>query len=226
MAQTALPAVRSEESKRAGGTAERGESMGASVTTRDDQTGLMDLGAFTFVVDHVVKRAARSGECATVLSITLEADSPGERAGQAARSASSAPATSSAAIYYAVRMLRTELRAEDVVARIGDREFGVALPETDADQGEIVAAWITEMLDAGPIAGTSVTVGRTTFDPTGGAVSCEMLLSAARASCTGPSHVTGAGETPLAPRRAPEAPADRIRLAGRRHLRPLRSAES
>jgi hypothetical protein len=152
-------------------------------------------------------------------------------------------------------MLRTELRGEDVVARVGDREFAIALPDTDADQGEIVAGWIGAKLsgddraDAGPTGPTNLTdinhvpglvavgggapgfsVGRVTFEPSGGPVATAALLAAARSSTSGPSHL--AGELGAV---ASEAAGGRVdargqggatgRSTGRRHLRSLRARD-
>lgn len=196
------------------------------MTTRDDQTGLMNFGAFTFVVDHVVKRASRAGECATVLSIQLGTD-------LAAPGGEDRP--DPAAVYHVARMLRTELRGEDVVARVADREFGVALPDTDAEQGEIVVGWITAKLAEREVGASrpgarGCVVGRATFEPTHGPVPAELLLGAARASLTGPSHVegnegrgdrgTGADRGPVAAQRGRSG-----RVAGRRHLRSLRARD-
>lgn len=195
------------------------------MTTRDDQTGLMNFGAFAFVVDHVVKRASRSGECATVLSIRIE-EADGARRG------SGAP--DPAAVYRVARMLRTELRGEDVVARVGDREFGVALPDTDAEQAEIVVGWIGDKLATS--AGTAVgapartyLVGRATFEPTNGPVAAEVLLEAARVSTAGPSHV--AGSEARAGRGVSSGDSARAeggsrRASSRRHLRPLRAKDA
>ncbi len=196
------------------------------MTTRDDQTGLMNFGAFAFVVDHVVKRASRSGECATVLSIRIE-EHGAERRG------SGAP--DPAAVYQVARMLRTELRGEDVVARVGDREFGVALPDTDAEHAEVVVGWIGDKL-AGQAAakggGTAraYVVGRATFEPTHGPVPAEALLEAARSSVEGPSHVAGregrqAREGGGAGEPSWGEGASR-RSTSRRHLRPLRTRDA
>lgn len=188
------------------------------MTTRDDQTGLMNLGAFTFVVDHVVRRASRAGECATILSIGIGTSTGAGRPGRPV------PPPSSSTVYRVARMLRTELRGEDVIARLGTREFGVALPDTDAGQGEIVVGWIQSLLageDGSDPLGEVVSVGRVTFEPTRGPVPAEALLDAARGSRGGPSSLSG-----------DDAPAERAsdaspsRGGGRRHLRPLRSPES
>ena len=192
------------------------------MTTRDDQTGLMNLGAFSFVVDHVVRRATRAGECATILSIGI---------GDYAGGRNVAPPSTST-VYRVARMLRTELRGEDVIARLGPREFGVALPDTDGSQAETVVAWITSLLtgaDGGEALDEPVSVGRVTFEPTQGPVATDALLAAARQSRSGPSSLTGS------PARAPEetlgsrggarregAPRD----GAPRHLRSLRSPEA
>ncbi len=185
----------------------------------------MNFGAFAFVVDHVVKRSSRSGECATVLSIRIE---EGE-----GRRGSGAP--DPAAVYKVARMLRTELRGEDVVARVGGREFGVALPDTDAEQAEVVVAWIVDKLGArpGPSDGEverRFVVGRATFEPTHGAVAAEALLEAARASVDGPSHVAGregrAGQPTAGRGAAPARREEPDRGASRRHLRALRARDA
>ncbi len=179
------------------------------VTTRDDQTGLMNMGAFGYVVDHVLRRAGRAGECATVLSIALDARG--------------SPGPDPAAVYRVARVLRTELRGEDVVARIGESEFAVALPDTDATAGEVVVAWIEAKLaehekDALPSTST-VAIGRATAEPAGAPLTVEALLDAARASIGRPSLLRGElGADP--PLRALQR-----RAAGRRqpYLRSVRS---
>lgn len=182
----------------------------------------MNFGAFAFVVDHVVKRSSRAGECATVLSIRIEAASPGRRG-------SGAP--DPASVYKVARMLRTELRGEDVVARVGAREFGVALPDTDAEQAEVVVAWIVEKLASfGRGAGEaceSYAVGRATFEPTNGPVPAEQLLEAARASVAGPAHVEGRVARVGVSRAALGRPEDARRdEPARRHLRALRARDA
>lgn len=196
------------------------------MTTRDDQTGLMNLGAFAFVVDHVVRRATRAGECATVLSIAI---------GEAASGRNVAPPSTST-IYRVARMLRTELRGEDVIARLGLREFGVALPDTDRSQGEIVVAWITSLLtgaDGGEAVDEPVSIGRVTFEPTQGPVAADALLAAARLSRSGPSSLTGTTGAPqegarpdVAKSRDPRSRDGEPRDGARRHLRSLRSPDA
>jgi PleD family two-component response regulator len=197
------------------------------MTTRDEQTGLMNFGAFTFVVDHVVRRASRAGECATVLSIKIATDT---RKGRT----SSTP--DSASIYTIARMLRSDLRGEDVVARLAEHEFGVALPDTDVDGGEMVVGWITAQLAAKGLGAADshdpeVIVGRATFEPTNGPVEVSELLDAARASRTGPSRVLGhAGPDARDVVGGGQAVVDRrsagSRSPARRHLRALRSREA
>jgi GGDEF domain-containing protein len=199
------------------------------LTTRDDQTGLMNLGAFTFVVDHVVRRASRSGECATLLSIAV--DLP-EAAGAGRDERDPVP------VYRVARILRTELRGEDVVARIAPLEFGVALPDTNADGGEIVVDWIVTHLHQHGIGavggdGPGVLIGRATFEPTHGPVDAVEILAAARQSRSGPSHVVGRDprtKDTSAPRLARDEVAERRTLgewtASRRHLRAVRPTDS
>jgi hypothetical protein len=167
----------------------------------------MNLDAFGYVVDHVVRRANRSGECVTVVCIGLEA--PG--------SAGPDPA----ALYRVARVLRSELRGEDVVARVGEAEFAVALPDTDASAGEVVVAWIEAKLaehDAQAPGGPSpVVIGRATLEPEGGLVKVEELLDAARASTRGPSSLHGVLPAARPIRTLPGRPAGRRQA----HLRAL-----
>jgi hypothetical protein len=192
------------------------------MTTRDEQTGLMNLGAFTFVVDHVVRRASRAGECATLLSLAMCGSSDRPRRAT----------TLDVPVYRVARLLRTELRGEDVVARLGDLEFGIALPDTDGEGGEIVVAWLTsQLVDQGLLnvdaPEPAILIGRATFEPTQGPVGAGELLEAARASTDGPSAVVGRALPPVREAvGALERGGSDGRGAPRRHLRSLRTRES
>lgn len=196
------------------------------VTTRDDATGLMNASAFTFVVDHVIRRASRSGEFATVLLLLLD---------HAPRPVTTPEAMDSASIFRIARLLRTELRGEDVVARLAEAEFGVALPDTDADGGEIVVGWLAAQFaelgaNGGVPSGTSVAIGRATFEPIAGPVKAERLLEAARGSFEGPCSVLGTSPAEGRQALAGSAGANRATPAGsgpeRRHLRALGSRDA
>jgi hypothetical protein len=172
----------------------------------------------------VIRRASRAGECATILAIKMTVPKA-----EVAKSDADP-----VAVYRVARILRTELRGEDVVARLAPLEFGVALPDTNADGGEIVVNWITAQLLEHGIGGSgaddpTVSIGRATFEPTYGPVDAAELLAAARRSHGGPSHLVGQeGRQPI------EAPQDELAArrslgewtASRRHLRPIRSTDT
>jgi len=205
------------------------------MTTRDEQTGLMNLGAFSFVLDHVIRRSSRAGECATVLSIVV----PSLPRSAMAKANLGTGLGDAAVVYRVARLLRTELRGEDVVARIGDREFGVALPDTDADGGETVVSWIASQLiedglSVGDQSTPSVVIGRSTFDPSCGPIGAAEILKAARESIAGPSHVTGTQAPPAADEPAVIPQGTKARRGDssegpttqRRHLRSLHAHDS
>ena len=104
----------------------------------DFLTGLFNRRRFQLELDHEAERVARYGANGAVLMIDLDNfkevnDAFGHKAGDdLLRGVAGA--------------LKHRIRQTDVVARVGGDEFAMLLPETDADQAQIVAETIVKAL--------------------------------------------------------------------------------
>ncbi|MBA3896311.1 MAG: GGDEF domain-containing protein [Sphingomonadaceae bacterium] len=121
----------------------------------DTLTPLLNRRAFLREVERAIARVARHGTPAAVMIADLDGlkainDARGHQAGDAA-------------LMHVGYTLRAQLRATDIVARIGGDEFGLVLDELDADAAAAKAVTLAAdiaaaPLDDGPIA---ISIGHT-----------------------------------------------------------------
>lgn len=114
----------------------------AEASRTDALTGLPNRRGFLDVADHELKRSDRSGEPLSLLMLDLDHfkginDRYGHAAGDAVLQAAAA-------------LLRSVLRAQDLVARWGGEEFIVLLPATDGATAVLVAEKARHALAAFP----------------------------------------------------------------------------
>lgn len=109
----------------------------------DTLTPLPNRRCFVREVERVVSQVARYGECATVVFIDVDGlkainDRHGHSAGDAA-------------LIHVASVLRREVRAGDLVARIGGDEFGLLLDHLDEETATAKAAALMAALQASPL---------------------------------------------------------------------------
>jgi diguanylate cyclase (GGDEF)-like protein len=103
----------------------------AEASRTDSLTGLPNRRGFLEVVDHELKRSARGGDPCSLLMLDLDHFKEiNDRHGHA---------TGDAVLQKAATLLRSVLRAADVVARWGGEEFVALLPNTPVDAAFNVA---------------------------------------------------------------------------------------
>lgn len=108
------------------------------LATRDSLTNLLNRRAFDALLAEEVDRARRLGHPLTLVALDLDHfkainDTHGHAAGDAV-------------LVAAARLLESEVRTIDRVARIGGEEFAVVLMETTAKEGHAVAVRLVELL--------------------------------------------------------------------------------
>ena len=108
----------------------------------DTLTPLANRRAFSREVERVVAQAARHATTAAVLFLDVDDlkslnDRYGHQAGDAA-------------LLHVARLLRSEVRASDIVARVGGDEFGLVLDHLDEDAARLKAAALTEAVATSP----------------------------------------------------------------------------
>ena len=104
----------------------------------DNLTSLANRGLFYEIIDKQLRIAARNGSVLSLLFIDLDGfkkinDQFGHAAGDSLLCA-------------VASRLRTALRRSDTCARLGGDEFAVALPDTDAQNAELIAMKVIECL--------------------------------------------------------------------------------
>jgi diguanylate cyclase (GGDEF)-like protein len=119
----------------------------------DTLTPLPNRRCFVREVERVVSRVARYGEFATVVFVDVDGlklinDCHGHSAGDAA-------------LIHVATILRNEIRAGDLVARIGGDEFGLLLDHLDESLATAKAFSLMAALHASPLelSGVSLTIG-------------------------------------------------------------------
>jgi len=137
------------------------------VSTHDGLTGLYNRAYY----QEEMKRLERGRHFPVTV---LVADIDGLRQINEARG----PAAGDAAIRHAAEIIQSCFRAEDMVARIGEDEFGAFLPDVNATSGEAILARLNRKIDlfnqAHPGTPLHLSLGTATADEAG------MLAEAAR----------------------------------------------
>lgn len=113
------------------------------LATRDALTGLLNRRSFDTLLSAEIDRSRRLGHPLALVLLDLDHfktinDTHGHPAGDAVLTA-------------AARLLESEVRTIDRVARIGGEEFAVLLMETAADDGLSVAQRLVEAVRARPV---------------------------------------------------------------------------
>jgi diguanylate cyclase (GGDEF)-like protein len=119
----------------------------------DTLTPLPNRRCFVREVERVVSQVARYGEDASVVFVDVDGlksinDRHGHRAGDAA-------------LIHVATILRSEIRAGDLVARIGGDEFGLLLDRLDEGKATAKALALMTALQANPLelSDASLTIG-------------------------------------------------------------------
>lgn len=129
----------------------------ARVMIHDRETGLYNRPYFAQALEQVHKLAVRGGWPYSIIVIEVVKPEP--------RSPRGAWSTADRAFREMATRARSCLRSTDVVARTGDREFAIALPETALPNAETVAQKLmTAMADAAD--GIEFAVGVADLRPT------------------------------------------------------------
>ena len=117
---------------------------------RDTLTPLLNRRAFLREVERSIARVARHGTPTSVMIADLDGlkainDSAGHQAGDAA-------------LMYVGYALKAQVRATDIVARIGGDEFGLVFEDLDTAAAEAKAKSLAAAIAAEPVDGTTVSV--------------------------------------------------------------------
>jgi len=112
----------------------------AELAMTDTLTGLYSRHFFNEVFQHEAERAARYGYSTCVLLLDID--------GMKALNDRHGRETGDRVLCEVAGILRGSLRAADLLARIGDDEFAVLMPQADASAGDTLAARIREHVDA------------------------------------------------------------------------------
>ena len=125
----------------------------------DTLTPLLNRRAFLREVERGIARVARHGTPVAVMIADLDGlkainDGAGHQAGDAA-------------LMHVGYSLKAQVRATDIVARIGGDEFGLVLEDLDADAAEAKACSLAASIAAEPLDGTpvSISIGYTLVTP-------------------------------------------------------------
>ncbi len=116
----------------------------------DTLTPLLNRRAFLREVERGIARVTRHGTPVTVMIADLDGlkainDSTGHQAGDAA-------------LMHVGYTLKAQVRATDIVARIGGDEFGLVLEDLDADAAAAKALGLMESIAAEPVDGVTVAI--------------------------------------------------------------------
>ncbi|UVO55525.1 GGDEF domain-containing protein [Sphingomonas sp. SUN039] len=116
----------------------------------DTLTPLLNRRAFLREVERGIARVARHGSAIAVMIADLDGlkainDSAGHQSGDAA-------------LMHVGYSLKAELRASDIVARIGGDEFGLILEELDEAAAVAKAAALADAIAADPVGGMRVSI--------------------------------------------------------------------
>jgi diguanylate cyclase (GGDEF)-like protein len=108
------------------------------LATADVATGLHNRRGFNELTDAEIKRSLRHGRALSLLYLDVDDfKNINDRYGHS---------VGDAVLTMIADLLRSAVRAEDVIARIGGDEFAILLPETDHEGAAAVAANITTRL--------------------------------------------------------------------------------
>lgn len=119
----------------------------------DTLTPLANRRAFAREVERVVAHTARHATPAAVLFLDVDnLKAVNDRWGHGA---------GDAALLHVARLLRSEVRASDIVARVGGDEFGLVLDRLDEEAARLKARALTDAVATTPLrhATTSITLG-------------------------------------------------------------------
>jgi len=114
------------------------EHLRAGDVVHDPLTGFVNRQALSLLVEYAIARARRDGDCLTLLWFDIAGMNE-------INNAFGKPIGDRAIIEFG-ELLRSELRGSDVVARIGDDEFGVLLAGTDELQAPVVINHLTSVV--------------------------------------------------------------------------------
>ena len=125
----------------------------------DTLTPLLNRRAFLREVERGIARVARHGTPVAVMIADLDGlkainDGAGHQAGDAA-------------LMHVGYSLKAQVRATDIVARIGGDEFGLVLEDLDTEAAEAKACSLAASIAAEPLDGTpvSISIGYTLVTP-------------------------------------------------------------
>jgi diguanylate cyclase (GGDEF)-like protein len=154
-----------------------GEAMSrTSDAVHDPLTGFVNREALALLVEYAIARARRDGDCLTLLLFQI--DRMGEIKAQHGNAAGDA------ALIEFGELIRAELRTSDVVARIGEDEYGVLLTGTDASQAGVVINHVISVFrerngEPGHDFDLTALVTRASFEPASDILEFNALLSEA-----------------------------------------------
>jgi diguanylate cyclase (GGDEF)-like protein len=125
----------------------------------DELTGVASRRAFFDRLELEIERSRRDGSAMTLAYVDLDDfKAINDRHGHAA---------GDAVLRRIARLILDWLRETDFVARIGDDEFAILLPRTDAEAGRrLLTELSSRLLEAGESEALSLSVGAICFGPT------------------------------------------------------------
>jgi diguanylate cyclase (GGDEF)-like protein len=139
----------------------------------DALTGLLTRSGFDLIAEQVIARAAREAEEISLACFRLIVENGlDELVAAEVREAS---------LLQLSELLRTELRASDVVSRVDVNELAVLLPNTNADQAHAVIEQLSSVVarEALTFNDAFAEVGISTFDPQTRTCDLEAMLDLA-----------------------------------------------
>jgi diguanylate cyclase (GGDEF)-like protein len=139
----------------------------------DSRTGLLTRSGFALIAEQVIARAARETEQISLASFRLIVENTLDD--------SAAAEVRETSILQLSDLLRTELRASDVVARVDIDELAVLLPNTNAEQAHTVIEQLSSVVarEALTFKDAFAEVGISTFDPQTRTCDLEVMLDLA-----------------------------------------------
>jgi diguanylate cyclase (GGDEF)-like protein len=141
----------------------------------DDLTGVLNYQGFQLVTEHVIARSARNHEPVTLVCFQVSS--------VAWRRSTGARLARNATLAELSWLVRSNVRASDIVARSNESELAILLPDTDAAQAAIVVNGCITLVsrEQSTVHPSSIVrVGYSTFDPTWDPCDLEVMLNTAR----------------------------------------------